>query len=521
MKAKLTTLSIHQAVAEAEKYLGHRKTEKKDLIRILLSMEETLLFYQRSFGEEAYFSMDKGRILGRRKIRLNIPGVRTDPNSSSEYNSDEDRFMQSALARMGNLPKWSYKSGTNVFIFELQKTKMPEWQKLFIAIVSAIICGNLVRFIPETSQLLLLEGVVSPLLGCYLGFLNAVAGPMIFLSVVWGIYSIGDTTTFSVMGKRLGIRFVLYICLVTVLIAVVCLPFIDLSAGNYQGGGGFSAIYQMVLSIIPDNLFTPFSRGNTLQILFEAIIIGIAMLIIGKQTETVASISEQLGVIINGIMGVISKLVPAFVFGSLFCIIASSDFDSLVGGGLFFCSAGVGCVLIMLVHTVATCIRLKIKPFELWKKTISTFIISITTASSAAAFSDNINTCINKLGVSRKLANFGVPFGQILYKPGVSVLFWFAALSVAIQENIQFTFVWIITAIVVCIVLSAAVPPVPGGMSASFSILFSQLGLPSEKLAVILSLTAILDFIVTAANLFSGQCILAIVSNEMDTDVIE
>ena len=28
-----------------------------------------------------------------------------------------------------------------------------------------------------------------------LAFLNAVAGPMIFLSVVWGIYSIGDVST--------------------------------------------------------------------------------------------------------------------------------------------------------------------------------------------------------------------------------------------------------------------------------------------------------------------------------------
>jgi Na+/H+-dicarboxylate symporter len=175
----------------------------------------------------------------------------------------------------------------------------------------------------------------------------------------------------------------------------------------------------------------------------------------------------------------------------------------------------------MLIHTAAACIRLKMTPLELWKRTLSTLAIANTTASSAAAFSDNINTCMNKLGVSRKLANFGVPFGQILYKPGVSVLFWFAALSVAIQENIHVTLVWIITAIVMCIVLSAAAPPVPGGMSASFSILFSQLGLPAEKLAIILSLTAILDFIVTATNIFSGQCILAIVSNEISADEIE
>ena len=47
MKAQLTTLSIDKAVVEAEKYLGQRRIDKKDLIRILLNLEETLLFFQR------------------------------------------------------------------------------------------------------------------------------------------------------------------------------------------------------------------------------------------------------------------------------------------------------------------------------------------------------------------------------------------------------------------------------------------------------------------------------------------
>ena len=518
MKAQLTTGSIDQAVMEAEQYLGQKNTDKKDLIRIMLNMEETLLFFQRKFGEEACFSLDKGTSFGRRKIRLTIPGERTEPGASSDFGSDEDRFMQMALARMGQLPKWSYERGANVIVFEPQKRKLPEWQKLLIAILSAALGGTLIRLLPGTAQALVVEEIIAPLLTCFLGFLNAVAGPMIFLSVVWGIYSIGDTATFSVMGKRLGVRFILYLCFVTVLTALGCLLFIDLDTGSHLGGGGFAALYQMILDIIPDNLFTPFSRGNTLQILFEAIVIGISMLVIAKETRVVADVSEQLGAIVNLIMGVISKLVPFFVFGSLFRIIAASDFESLVGGGVFFCTTGAGCVFIMLIHTAAVCIRLKMTPLELWKRTLSTFAIAITTASSAAAFSDNINTCMNKLGVGMKLAKFGVPFGQILYKPAVSILFWFAALSVAVQDHIQITVVWMVVAIVMCIVLSAAAPPVPGGMCASFSILFIQLGLPTDRLGVILSLSAILDFIITASNIFSGQCILAIVANEIGED---
>ena len=66
------------------------------------------------------------------------------------------------------------------------------------------------------------------------------------------------------------------------------------------------------------------------------------------------------------------------------------------------------------------------------------------------------------------------------------------------------------------VVLSAAAPPVPGGMSASFAILFTQLELPMTNMAVILSLTSILDFVVTATNIFGAQCVLAIASEGLE-----
>jgi Na+/H+-dicarboxylate symporter len=155
-------------------------------------------------------------------------------------------------------------------------------------------------------------------------------------------------------------------------------------------------------------------------------------------------------------------------------------------------------------------------PFLLWKKVLPTFIIAITTASSSATFSDNIRTCVEELNISKRLANFGVPFGQILYKPGVSVLFWFAAVSAASAAKVETSATWIVTALLVCIILSAAAPPVPGGMSASFTILFIQLGLATTDLAIILSITSVLDFLITAVNIFTGQCILAVTSREIE-----
>lgn len=516
MKYTLSNENIVMACEEAVKDLESSGVEAKDKIRINMSLEEVLLTYQKAMGEDAVFVLDEGGYFGSKKIRLTVPGDRIDPFSVAEYSSDEDDVMRNVMTRMGKMPRWRYRRSANEIVFSAAKKKLPDWSMLLIAIASACILGFIVRMLPDSIGVLLHDGIVGPLINTFLGFLNAVAGPMIFLSVVWGINSIGDATTFSEVGKHLSLKFGEYLCLMTIAGALISIPLFALKFGSTQGSSDFSSLYQMVLDIIPDNLFTPFSRGNTLQILFVAIIVGIAMLMVSKDTQSVADLSEQLGFIVDGIMSVISKLVPAFVFGSLFNIIGSSEYDMLAVGGKFFAATVIGCVAMLVLHTIVACIRLKYTPAELWKKTLSTFIIAITTASSSAAFSDNLHTCVDKLGVSRRVANFGVPFGQILYKPGVSILFLYASLSSAESGLAEVSVTWIVTALLVSIVLSAAAPPVPGGMSASFAILFSQLGLPMDNLAIILSLTSILDFLVTSVNIFSAQCVLTIAARKID-----
>ena len=515
MNYKLTNNDINIACEEVGEFLSGHNCETKELLRIKLGMEDMLMSYQKLMGSEAEFTVNTGSGLGRNKIRLVVPGQEFDPYASLNSFSDEDEFIRNALNQMGKLPRWRYKRGANEVLFTTDKKKMPEWLKLVVAISAAVICGLGIRLMPEAAATIIRDGIIAPLITTFLGFLNAVAGPMIFLAVVWGIYSIGDAATFSEVGKSLSKKAGLFVVLSTIIVALVTLPFFSLNYGDAQTGGDFSSLYQMVLDIIPSNLFTPFARGNTLQILFVAVVVGVTMLLVGKNTQAVADLSEQLGFIVNGIMSVISTLVPAFVFGSIFTIVASSEFSKLATGGKYLIMAAVGNLIMVVLHMIITCIKSGLTPIDLWKRTLSTFVIAVTTASSSAAFSDNINTCINKLGVSERLTSFGVPFGQILYKPGVAIIFWYAAICTAEAEQIPTSVTWIVTALFMSIVLATAAPPVPGGMSASFTILFAQLGLPEVSIAVILSLTTILDFMVTGTDIFAGQCLLKLTSIDM------
>ncbi len=98
MRATLSNENINIACEKVEEYLAKRKIERKELLRIKLSIEEVLLTYQKSYGTESAFVygtesafvLDVGGGFGRNKIRLMIPGAMHDPFSYPEFVTDED-----------------------------------------------------------------------------------------------------------------------------------------------------------------------------------------------------------------------------------------------------------------------------------------------------------------------------------------------------------------------------------------------------------------------------------------------
>lgn len=190
MKYKLNESNIDAVCKEAHVFLVRRKTNPKDLIHTKLSIEEVLLTYLSAFGSDVEFSVDYGEGLTKNKIRLTVPGASLDPFVPTEAAPDDELFLSNVLSRMGQHPKWNYARGVNIVTFTPAKKSLPDWKKLLIAIISAIVLGLATRALPANIAMTLQQDVVSPLLQTFLGFLNAVAGPMIFLSVIWGIYSI-------------------------------------------------------------------------------------------------------------------------------------------------------------------------------------------------------------------------------------------------------------------------------------------------------------------------------------------
>jgi Na+/H+-dicarboxylate symporter len=337
-----------------------------------------------------------------------------------------------------------------------------------------------------------------------MGLLAAIAGPMIFLSVVWGIYSIGDTATLGSIGKRMMKRFLVMTFVALSLGVAAILPFFTLCLED-TASFELDGLFKMILGIIPSNFFAPFVEGNPLQIIFVAFAIGLAMLILGQKTTIAAIMVEQSNYIVLLLMETVSKFVPYFVFGSILNIIMSGNLDAFVKAYKVLPIMLLGQFVAVGIYLLLVTFRKKVSFKVLLKKLMPTFLIGLSTASSSAAYATNVEICEKKLGIDKHLVNFGVSLGQIVFMPGYVMLFMAPALCMAEIFGVSISLEWLITAAIVSIILAIAAPPVPGGALTCMTMLFVQLNIPAEAISAIIALNVIMEFFATAVNLLCLQ----------------
>ena len=500
----LTNSNIDIISDEIGDFLDKCKVERKDAMRIKLAAEETLIRNQERFGEEQKVIVNCRKRLGRPRVEIRIPAARFNPIEVQEESEENSSVLQSVLVNMGFAPTYQYKGGNNTIIFSPKQKPPSQMAMLGYSIVAAIVAGGLFQFVPDSFRLAVANKFIGPLFGAFMGLLSAIAGPMIFFSVAWGIYSIGDTATLGKIGKRMMSRFLSMSFIVSLLGLITMLPFFNISLEG-ETSFDFAELFNMILGILPSNFFAPFVEGNPLQIIFVAGCIGISMLILSNKTTVAASMMEQSNFIVQLMMETISNFVPYFVFGSIFNMIISDNFSVMMKAYKVFPITLLGLFVAVAFYVLLVCARKKISPMLLLKKLFPTFVITVSTASSSAAFATNVETCENKLGIDKRIVNFGVPLGQIVFMLGGSMMFMAASLCMAEIYGISISPTWILTALIISVVLAIAAPPIPGGALTCYTMLFVQLNIPSEAIPLIIALNVITEFFGTAVNVLCLQ----------------
>ena len=225
-------------------------------IRIRLFIEEVLIEWLEKSEKDVKIEFRSGYQFLKPYINLSFESSEPlNPLKTSDFGV----YYKAVFEQLTFAPDYSYKRGRNNINIRLKRPEKNPIFKLFMVIVVSLIVGFLGQLLlPESTTATLQQYLIGPTYGKFLEVLGCIAGPLIFFSVAWGIYGIGDTTTLNKLGKGLVFRYLRNV-FIAALACVVFFPAFGcvISSGRVDFTQILS-VYTMFLNMLPRN--TSFSQ---------------------------------------------------------------------------------------------------------------------------------------------------------------------------------------------------------------------------------------------------------------------
>ena len=522
-RLRLDNIGVDMASREICAWLTETGMDRREILRIQLTMEELLLRISQHFSGNISGTLLLGRRLGSPIIRFRYKAEAFDPTQQQE--DEIGAWTDRILSHMGLIPVWSYRFGQNELIQRISARKLPSWLFMLGALAAAILLGLGGMSFPERTRSAIALFILSPCSDIFMRMLSVFIEPIVFLSIINGICGMGSAAEFGRLGKQMIVRFIGFSFLGSAAMVMTRPFFAGKEAGLAVSGGAsqLDKIRDMLLDFIPSNLMKPFTDGNIMQIVFLAVFLGIVLLNIKEKSTHILELAADLYDIVMLAISIVCRLLPIYIFASITLQIWANGIKTLASLWKPVVIGTAMWSIFLASKTIIVHLKHKVKISVLLKKILPGMMIGFTTASGAIAYSHCTKTNEEKLGIAPNFSRIGQSIGGVLYQPCLSTLFALTAYNAAEAYGAFGDFGWMLTAWFICPILAFAVPPVAGGVLACVGILFSQLGIPSEALATASITIFLLDFISTGFSLGLRHLELVLQAGDLgmlDTDVL-
>ncbi len=380
---------------------------------------------------------------------------------------------------------------------------------------------------------------VSPVGTIFIKLLKMVAVPLVLFSLIKGVTGLGEIRNLSSLGVK---TILIYVAttIVAVSIGVSAATFIKPGAifpsdkaaelrEMYQGEVDQKSIsadavaeespLTFLTDVVPDNIVGAFaSNGKMLQVIFIALIVGIAILAIGlSEMRPVLNLVDALNRITMLIIDYIMLFAPFGVFALMasLAVDTAGDFSIFAALGLYALTvAGSLLVLMFLFYPLLIKFFTKIGVGKFLRAAAPVQILGFSTSSSAATLPLTMEQSQRALGISSTVSSFVLPVGVTINMDGTSCYQAVAAIFIAQVMGIDLSFIQLLTIIGVTTISSIGTPGIPSGSVVMLIMVLSSVGIPSEGLALILGIDRPLDMLRTAVNITGDMTVASIVDKK-------
>lgn len=316
--------------------------------------------------------------------------------------------------------------------------KLKFYQILYVQVLFAIVIGILLGYFkPDLGQ------AMQPLGDGFIKLVKMIIAPVIFLTVATGIAAMSDLKKVGRVAGKAMLYFLVFSTL-ALIVGMVVSHIVQPGAGmhinpatldqkavsGYVAKAHDSTITGFLLNVIPTTIFSPFVGGDILQVLFVAVLFGIALAQVGERGKPVLDFLTALAQPIFKLVAILMKAAPIGAFGAMAFTIGKYGIKSIINlvmlVGTFYATSVL--FVVVVLGLVARYNGFSI--LKLVRYIREELLLVLGTSSSEAAL-PTLMQKMERAGCSKSVVGLVVPTGYSFNLDGTNIYMTMAALFIA------------------------------------------------------------------------------------------
>ena len=529
----LSNEGITEALDFVSETLKRYKQPSKTIYETMLLTEETMVRLMTSASEDEFVKIKIFKNIGIATVTLSVRG--TELSSEEKFDAgidldttdmgyEADAAIRSILLQAyADKIKYKHKNGVNTVKIIVGMVERQLAMLTLIAFLAAIVLGAIgVAVLPDTWVSVLDEYLFLPVEKMFISILQLITAPAVFFSI---ICCVARFTEYTEPGRVTVKIFGWYIFsnILAVIIGIHVFGWIEpgeegifahmvkdevLSA---QASGDIS-VMDTIVSTVPSNIIEPFLNINSMQLVFMALLCGIAVGTIGRFSGAVKNFFSAGDVLFSKIVSLIMNVVPIAVFCATFSVMIHSGFRVWMSVLEMVVAVLVGILLILLFYLLIILCVGRLNPFVFLKKYYPEMKNTFIQGSGLASIPNTIHCCKHRLGISSKIYSFSIPFGATVNLDGNCVYLTIAGLFLARLCGIDLFSSDIFSMVFAIIILSVGAPITPGSALLCLFVLLTQMGVALDITILIMGVNFFIEMLLAMANTMGDVAITLVVA---------
>ena len=388
----------------------------------------------------------------------------------------------------------------------MEKKKLGLGAKILIGLVLGIIVGAILwAAMGAEAAGAFTAKYIKPFGNIFVNLLKFIVVPLVLLSIMDGVISMGDI---SKVGK-IGWKTVVYFLITTAIACVIGLIVANLFKGAFPvlsmaDDAAYEAksanLIDTIVNIFPNNAINPLVNSSMLQIIVIALFFGCGILVAGEKGKPFGNWISSFNEVTQKVMSFILAVSPIGVFCLMTWVVAEQGVKILTSIGLVLLAAYIGYIIhVVLVYSLSVKIFAKLSPITFFKKVFPAAAFAFSSTSSVATL-PVAKECADDLGVESEISSFVLPLGATINMDGTAIYQCVAAIFLAKCIGVELTLVQMATIVVTATLASIGTAGTSGAGMIMLAMVLESVGISPTYIGIIYGVDRLFDMGRTALN---------------------